>query len=911
MSEGKKKVLLIGWDGADWEHINPLMDEGLLPHLETLVNEGTMANLATLQPVLSPMLWNSVATCKFADKHGILGFTEPDPNGGARPYSSVSRKTKALWNIFSQSGIRSNVINWWASHPAEQINGCVVSNLFNGVRIDPELGWQITPGTIHPAERERKYAELKFFPHEMEQEHILPFIPKAAEIDQSKDKRLSGFAKTFAEMMTTHSVSTAVMELEPWDFMAIYYTGIDHFSHGFMEYHPPKMPRISEKDFEIYKDVVKNAYRFHDMMLGRLLQLADDDTTVVLCSDHGFQSGKFRPRGTPREPAGPAVWHRQYGVLVMKGPGIKKDERIYGASLIDVGPTLLHLYGLPIGEDMDGRVLVEAFENPEAINTIPSWDDVDGDDGMPSVDESEADSNSEDLLKQFVALGYVEDCGGDKEKQAISAEIEGKYNLARCLLWQKRNDEAKEVFEDLVRREPWEDRFILQLADCYFRAGYLKQAKTLIERAYELETTSTIQAIVIYSKVLLSLNETENGLKHLALAARRAPRFPKIHAQVGDAYSKQRHWENAEKAYLKAIELHPDLEQAHQGLANVYIRTKRMPEAIDAALNALGLIHRLPKSHLYLGIALAHSKDYDKAILAFKNAAKFAPKMVHPHRWLTKVYELVGETQLADQHRKQVYLLSSFVATKRQEDSKRRDEEFDLPEIVDAAARNERLLRERPRQSDPAGESGKTFVLVSGLPRSGTSLMMQMLEACGLDVLSDGVREADTDNPKGYYEWEAIKQIGEKPELLDEDEHADKAIKVISMLLEKMPRKHNYKVIFMMRPVAEIAASQAKMIERLGTEGAAVEESRLMRQLTSHRKKTIEYLEAAKNVEHILVRYPDLIKCPEESVKKISEFLGDDNVGSVEKMCSVIDGSLYRNKATEKTGVPAKQVSQI
>ena len=904
MTEAKKKVLLIGWDGADWEHINPLMDQGLLPTLESLVNEGTMANLATLQPVLSPMLWNSVATCKFADKHGIHGFVEPDESGGARPFSSVSRKTKALWNIFSQSGIRSNVINWWASHPAEKIDGCIVSNLFNGVRIDPESGWQITPGTIHPAEKELFYAPMKFFPNEMMQEHIYPFIPLAADIDQKKDQRLSGFAKTFSEMMTTHSIATATMEMEPWDFMAIYYTGIDHFSHGFMEYHPPKLSRVSDEDFEIYKDVVKGAYQFHDMMLARLLELADDDTTVVLCSDHGFQSGAFRPRGTPREPAGPAVWHRQYGILVMKGPGIKKDERIYGASLIDVGPTLLQLYGLPVGDDMDGRVLTEAFENPEPTKTIPSWDDVPGNHGMHEEgDEAVTSAKSEELLKQFVALGYVEDHGGDKEKQSLAAEVEGKYNLARCLLWQQRDDESRVIFEELVHLAPWEDRFLIQLADCYYRGGYLKQSEALIEKSFDLETTGVFQAAVIYSKIQFQLGEAEKGMKYLSIASRRSPRFPKLHAQIGDAFSQLRKWEQAEKSYKGAIALHPDLAQAYQGLAKVYLRTNRIDEAIDAALSAVGLVHRLPKAHMTLGVALARSKELEKATLAFRNAAKFAPKMVHPHRWLVRIYEMLGESTLADEHRKKVALLSSFVSDERKVNRDRTDARFDLPEIEAEDKRQERLIKERPSPNDPVEESGKTFVLVSGLPRSGTSLMMQMLVSGGIEVISDGKREADTDNPKGYFEWEAIKQIGEKPELLDNDDDAGKALKTISMLLDKMPKKHRYKIIFMMRPISEIAASQTKMIQRLGTEGAEVEEKRLMRELARHRAESVNWLEHAKNVEHILVSYPELIANPESGIEKITEFLGSEYLPTPDNMSSAIDKSLYRNRVDASKGV--------
>src|ERR1700722_13923741 len=100
-----KKVLLIGWDAADWKIANPLLDQGLMPTLDDFINHGVMGNLATLRPILSPMLWNSIATGKRADKHGILGFMEPDPQtGNVRPVTSTSRKVKAIWNILTQRG---------------------------------------------------------------------------------------------------------------------------------------------------------------------------------------------------------------------------------------------------------------------------------------------------------------------------------------------------------------------------------------------------------------------------------------------------------------------------------------------------------------------------------------------------------------------------------------------------------------------------------------------------------------------------------------------------------------------------------------------------------------------------------------------------------------------------------------
>ena len=118
-----QKLLLVGWDAADWQMIHPLLDAGRMPNLKRLVDGGVMGNLLTLQPILSPILWTSIATGKRAYLHGVHGFIEPAPDGTAlRPTSSSTRKCKALWNILSQAGKRCHAIGWYASHPAEVIN---------------------------------------------------------------------------------------------------------------------------------------------------------------------------------------------------------------------------------------------------------------------------------------------------------------------------------------------------------------------------------------------------------------------------------------------------------------------------------------------------------------------------------------------------------------------------------------------------------------------------------------------------------------------------------------------------------------------------------------------------------------------------------------------------------------------
>ena len=884
----QRRVLLIGWDAADWEHINPLLEEGLLPTLEGLINRGVMGNIATLQPVLSPMLWNSIATGKLADKHGIHGFIEPDPvNGGARPCTSTSRKCKALWNILSQSGLTSNIVGWWASHPAEPIRGTVVTNGFGAVKFEPDRGWSIPPGTVHPPELGAQLARFRILPNELTAAHLLPFIPRAAEIDQEKDLRLKWLAKILSDNASIHAVATALMECEEWDFTAVYYDGIDHFAHGFMQYHPPRLSWVEEKDFDVYREVMRGAYRFHDMMLARLLELAGPETTIILCSDHGFESGAQRPQFTPREPAGPAAWHRQYGIFVMAGPDIRRDERIYGASLVDIAPTILSLFDLPIGEDMDGRPLLEAFKETSAVNTIPSWDDVPGEAGLHEPDKQLAPEEAEQMMQQFAALGYIEDPNASKEKQADCAEVEGKYNLARTLLWKGQPDDAIRLFDELVRHRPWEDRFLMQLASAYVEGGYLRQAEQLLARAYDPTQPSNAMVALLNGRIKVALGELEAGLTNLHSAERLNAGYAPIHVQLGSIYLRMREWDKAQSAFEKAIALDDENALAHQGLSTVHRRQRRNQETVDSALRAVSLLHRLPVAHFNLGVALARSGATERAQIAFETALRFHPGMKSARRYLAAV----GNQQWPQSPRS---LTSSESRPLREA---RRDILFPLPEIPDSATRLATLLRERPDPKPEEPKSGKTFVIVSGLPRSGTSLMMQLLEAGGLPPLTDEIRIADIDNPRGYYEWEPIKRIRENPELLDDANIEGKAIKCISMLLKDLPAKHCYKVIFLTRPIEEVALSQETMIKRLHREGAALDEAQLQRGLRAHRDEILNWLRHAPHMEFIEIDYPALIAESDAVLKRIVEFLGWERLSTADQMGHVIEPDLYRRRS--------------
>ena len=386
-----KRVLLIGWDAADWKILDPLIEEGKMPILRQLMEIGVSGKIATLEPIISPILWNSIATGKRADKHGILGFIEPAPDGnGARPVSSTSRKAKAVWNILSQSGLQSSVVNWFASHPAEPINGTVISNRFAPVVGSNVEVLPLDPRSIHPADFFETAKEMRIHPHALSAEQMLPFFPGKKPEDRS-DLRPGMIAKILAECATVHNVATHLAAQDNWDFLAVYYDTIDHICHGFIEYYPPAMTHVSAEDAEIYNSVVIATYRFHDMLLGRLLDLAGPETTVILLSDHGFHCDELRPPVTEhsRKPIdkfgakmNPVAWHRPQGIFVAAGKPLKRDELIHGASLLDITPTILALLGLPVADDMDGRVLTKIFAEPVDVERISSYEPAHPKDGM-------------------------------------------------------------------------------------------------------------------------------------------------------------------------------------------------------------------------------------------------------------------------------------------------------------------------------------------------------------------------------------------------------------------------------------------------------------------------------------------------------------------------------------------------
>ena len=191
------------------------------------------------------------------------------------------------------------------------------------------------------------------------------------------------------------------------------------------------------------------------------------------------------------------------------------------------------------------------------------------------------------------------------------------------------------------------------------------------------------------------------------------------------------------------------------------------------------------------------------------------------------------------------------------------------------------------------GKKKENFVcIVSGLPRSGTSMMMKMIDAGGLPPLIDNIRVADEDNPKGYYEFERVKQLQTDKAWLPDA--YGKVVKIISMLLQHLPDNHSYKVIFMLRNIDEILASQHKMLVRRGEAADKISDEQMAVMYNNHLKKLKKQLEDKSNFDVLYVKYNEILESPKKHCEQLNSFL--DGILNQQNMLTVIDKNLYRQR---------------
>ncbi len=896
MADGK--VLLVGWDAADWKVIRPLMAAGRMPNISRLVSAGCTAPIATLQPSFSPMLWTSIATGKRPFNHGIHGFMEPRTDGrGVQRVTNLSRNCKALWNILGQTGKSSIVVGWWPSYPAEPIHGAMVSDQFHRVSRD----FKLLPGMVHPPQFGEALAALRLNPEELPRDFLEAFVPRATEVDQQRDRRLHSAARIIAECANIHTAATWLMDRVAWDLCAVYFDAVDHFGHGYMKFNPPRRPAIGEEDFDLYQRVLQAGYELHDKMLGTLMGKAAG-ATVILISDHGFHPDHLRPAFIPQLHAGPATEHRNNGVFAIAGPGIRAGAELPGVGLLDIAPTVLSLFGLPAGADMEGGVVTGAFQLPPATGRIPSWEKVEGNDGRHPPHMQLDPMAASESLEQLVALGYVEEPDADHDKAVKSTITDLRTNLAEAYQDAGRHADAIAILRELREADRNDQRIAHRLflsamalrrtvemaaiADDWagrrrelydqalpkietFRALARGTAEPLLdpEQRAELKQLRRIcrydpsLAVYFQTQVLRAQRRWSDALACLDTIPAIDLIRPGLFTDRAELLGRLNRWSEAQQVLGTALAIDPTDARIHFASARVSLHLGDFTAAANAALNGLELLDLEPYGHYLLGIALTRLSLHDRAIFAFNRALAINPNFPQAHLWLARIYRRA----MADPQRAIIHSRAYTELTNRPEvkAAPKTAAAAPVPRPVAFAASS----RELPPLTNEA-------VIVSGLPRSGTSMLMQMLVAGGLTPLTDGLRQPDEDNPRGYFEFEPVKQMASDTSWIDQAR--GKVIKIVAPMIPNLPDGVPCRVILIERDLEEILASQRQMISRRGRE---VEQSpaRLNRLRQEYLRLIVwskGFLAGRPSTSLMCVNRAAILRDPQRAAEALNRFLG-------------------------------------
>ncbi len=435
--EAGPKTLLVGVDALSWNRLLPLVERGKLPNLERLIRNGSYGVLHSLQTrresvgrtgYWSPVIWTSIATGVGVDKHGIDDFHVYEQERKTLA-ASHHRRVPAFWNIFSAFGKTVGVVGWWASWPAEQVEGVMASS---GLGLRGDRG-------PRRAARKGGSPQLQALTWPPEFEHVVEEVGPPSDIERFIDQNLFPISsypilaarerKTLESVITQdrlyYQLTRYLLEHEDLDLYATYLEGIDLAGHLFWDLPPDLHSQRFAEDpnlrygvlapdgFDEHTYLVERYYGLVDRWIGSLVRRAGENAAVVVCSDHGFRSDPSHA---------PEAGHSGHGVLIVKGPGVRAGHDLnltLGGSVadllrgrvtvLDVLPTLLYMHGLPISDELDGRVLYRLFERsylkrrPEV--RVAEYTDLGA---APGVEVEVTPEIEEEHLRRLRSLGYLD-----------------------------------------------------------------------------------------------------------------------------------------------------------------------------------------------------------------------------------------------------------------------------------------------------------------------------------------------------------------------------------------------------------------------------------------------------------------------------------------------------------------------
>jgi len=641
------RLLVVGWDGGDWEIIDGLIEQGKLPNLKRLIDEGVRAKLLSISPMLSPVVWTSVATGVEPSRHGILDFVIVDPvDGKAQPVTSAQRQVPTVWEMLSRSGVQTGVVGWWASWPADPVRGYLVSD---------RIAYQLLGFSADPNDSEGKtwppelYDDIRPWvvaPDSVEWNAVQPYLEgprsRRGEFSAEETAMLDQFKTLLASGETYLRIATELGERFSPQLQVVYFEGTDTSAHLFMRFRKPELPGVDPRGIESFHRIVDRYYETADRYLGELLADKDESWTVMVLSDHGFASDATRPRSTDSRigHGAAADWHRRFGILVLSGahvvPGAELDE----ASIYDIAPTILALFGQPVPRSWPGRVLGRVLEE-DFLERHPVRYRNDDPVRRDASASGLLDPAAEDLLRKLQSLGYISASGGE-----TGESVTARNNAGVALLAEGRYEDAAEEFRVGLTATPEAPMLLVNLGLALRLLGRTDEAAPLFERAADYPLTLRMAGHQL-AQMALDREDFDAARSVLNRVLAAEPEAAEIRNTLGRVLEAKGDLQAAEAEFRRAAELDPDAALPRNNLGNLFKRRSEIDlaepwyrQAIEADPYFMGAYNNLALVYQARG-------EMDRAIDLYGRALMKSPSNAIVLNNLASLYYAQGDADEA------------------------------------------------------------------------------------------------------------------------------------------------------------------------------------------------------------------------------------------------------------------------
>jgi tetratricopeptide (TPR) repeat protein len=620
-SAPRRPVAVFGIDAGDWAVIDPLVARGALPTFARLKRVGALGVLKADPPLLSPIIWTTMATGRRPEDHGVLDFLVDLPGGGIAPANSGARRVKAMWEIWSNANRPVLVTGWWATWPADHVRGAIVSDRVALPHL--RLADSSSAGLVFPPDRWPEISRLRVTSEQIDVSAVRRFVPvsdeefsAAAESERTTSglyrDRIAHLRAAIAATRSYERASTALIASVRPDLWAVYYELVDTTSHLFAQ------DRRSHA-------AISAAYVEMDHALEEAAAALPTDTVLVVASDHGFYPADAGIREDPADlTSGATAWHRPAGIVAVTTAGALRGQdraparpsaAVLGVvSPLDILPTLLACAGLPAARDMAGRALpVCDAPSVPAIATYGAHEQQTAASSLRDATPAE--------VERLRALGYV---AGNGAPSSLA-----RVNLGEILFRKGDYAGALRELQPLVRADPLNVRATLWLARALAAAGRADDAVRQYDRLIQGATAARVDVDPLVFLAATDLDLQQQRIDAAVARLRRVPparaRAPEVLVALGAVAEARRDSAGAEREYRRALEVAPADSEALERLVDLLVRTAHAP---DAYLVAAPLARRYASSAIHVSLAgetLLAQQRYVEAEQYFAKALALQP----------------------------------------------------------------------------------------------------------------------------------------------------------------------------------------------------------------------------------------------------------------------------------------------